>query len=151
MPAGKGTDSGGSNNSGQRTTFRPPWVKEGPNPLPMPSAPWTFKSPNRRDSNTSDSASENPLGKKFWTKQIQNELHLLQLKLMSNCVKRPSSRRSPKRTATKRACSWNRPSNLSLQRRTPSAKRTTNYQSRNWTASPRDSWRSHRPGNPHSP
>lgn len=27
---------------GQRTTFRPPWVKEGgPTPLPMPAAPWT--------------------------------------------------------------------------------------------------------------
>ncbi|XP_076303795.1 uncharacterized protein LOC143221951 [Lasioglossum baleicum] len=31
----------------QRTTFRPPWVKDGPNPLPMPTAPWTL---NRRDS-----------------------------------------------------------------------------------------------------
>ncbi|XP_054281529.1 titin-like isoform X8 [Macrosteles quadrilineatus] len=27
----------------QRTTFRPPWVKEGPSPLPMPSAPWTAR------------------------------------------------------------------------------------------------------------
>ena len=32
----------------QRTTFRPPWVKDGPNPLPMPAAPWTLNS--RRDS-----------------------------------------------------------------------------------------------------
>ncbi|KAG7206878.1 hypothetical protein KM043_000778 [Ampulex compressa] len=32
----------------QRTTFRPPWVKDGPSPLPMPSAPWTLNS--RRDS-----------------------------------------------------------------------------------------------------
>ncbi|XP_017762545.1 PREDICTED: glutamic acid-rich protein isoform X2 [Eufriesea mexicana] len=32
----------------QRTTFRPPWVKEGPTPLPMPTAPWTLNS--RRDS-----------------------------------------------------------------------------------------------------
>ncbi|XP_070518238.1 calponin homology domain-containing protein DDB_G0272472 isoform X2 [Cardiocondyla obscurior] len=32
----------------QRTTFRPPWVKDGPNPLPMPTAPWTLSS--RRDS-----------------------------------------------------------------------------------------------------
>lgn len=32
----------------QRTTFRPPWVKEGPNPLPMPAAPWTLNS--RRES-----------------------------------------------------------------------------------------------------
>ncbi|XP_017876831.1 glutamic acid-rich protein [Ceratina calcarata] len=32
----------------QRTTFRPPWVKDGPTPLPMPSAPWTLNS--RRDS-----------------------------------------------------------------------------------------------------
>nr|XP_031834852.1 glutamic acid-rich protein-like isoform X3 [Nomia melanderi] len=32
----------------QRTTFRPPWVKDGPNPLPMPTAPWTLNS--RRDS-----------------------------------------------------------------------------------------------------
>lgn len=67
MPAGKGNDSSGNNsnnNPGQRTTFRPPWVKEGPNPLPMPTAPWTFKTANRRDSNTSDGTSENPLGRK---------------------------------------------------------------------------------------
>lgn len=32
----------------QRTTFRPPWVKDGPSPLPMPTAPWTLSS--RRDS-----------------------------------------------------------------------------------------------------
>ncbi|XP_012250273.1 glutamic acid-rich protein isoform X2 [Bombus impatiens] len=32
----------------QRTTFRPPWVKDGPSPLPMPTAPWTLNS--RRDS-----------------------------------------------------------------------------------------------------
>ncbi|KAM0725099.1 Actobindin-B/C [Formica fusca] len=32
----------------QRTIFRPPWVKDGPNPLPMPTAPWTLNS--RRDS-----------------------------------------------------------------------------------------------------
>lgn len=32
-----------SNAAGNRTTFRPPWVKEGPKPIPMPteSAPWT--------------------------------------------------------------------------------------------------------------
>lgn len=29
----------GSSNP-QRTTFRPPWVKDGPSPLPMPSSPW---------------------------------------------------------------------------------------------------------------
>ncbi|KAK0176160.1 hypothetical protein PV328_000325 [Microctonus aethiopoides] len=39
----------------QRTTFRPPWVKDGPNPLPMPAAPWTLNS--RRDSKpTTDEA-----------------------------------------------------------------------------------------------
>ena len=32
----------------QRTTFRPPWVKDGPPPIPMPTAPWTLNS--RRDS-----------------------------------------------------------------------------------------------------
>ncbi|XP_075218344.1 uncharacterized protein LOC142323073 isoform X2 [Lycorma delicatula] len=36
----KGADQTNSA-QGQRTTFRPPWVKEGPSPLPMPSAPWT--------------------------------------------------------------------------------------------------------------
>lgn len=32
-----------SNTAGNRSTFRPPWVKEGPKPIPMPteSAPWT--------------------------------------------------------------------------------------------------------------
>lgn len=39
-----------------RTTFRPPWVKDGPNPLPMPTAPWTLN--NRRDS--SQKADEAP-------------------------------------------------------------------------------------------
>lgn len=28
-------------NSSGRTTFRPPWVKEGPQPVPMPTPPWT--------------------------------------------------------------------------------------------------------------
>ncbi|XP_066590110.1 calponin homology domain-containing protein DDB_G0272472-like isoform X2 [Prorops nasuta] len=32
----------------QRTTFRPPWVKDGPPALPMPSAPWALNA--RRDS-----------------------------------------------------------------------------------------------------
>ncbi|XP_051175801.1 uncharacterized protein LOC127290972 isoform X2 [Leptopilina boulardi] len=39
---------GAGGQSTPRTTFRPPWVKDGPNPLPMPTAPWTL---NRRDSN----------------------------------------------------------------------------------------------------
>lgn len=34
----------------QRTTFRPPWVKDGPPPIPLPTAPWTLNS--RRDSKT---------------------------------------------------------------------------------------------------
>ncbi|XP_065201856.1 coiled-coil domain-containing protein 102A-like isoform X2 [Planococcus citri] len=38
----------------QRTTFRPPWVKDGPQPIPMPSAPWT---PRVRDNaNTTPTA-----------------------------------------------------------------------------------------------
>lgn len=38
------TDKAASSNAaGNRSTFRPPWVKEGPKPIPMPteSAPWT--------------------------------------------------------------------------------------------------------------
>lgn len=60
MPAGKESD-----NAVQRTTFRPPWVKDGPNPLPTPSAPWTLNKANRRDSSTSSDNSSteyNPLG-----------------------------------------------------------------------------------------
>jgi hypothetical protein len=43
MPAinpGAGASNGPQQH--QRTTFRPPWVKEGPDPLPMPTAPWTL-------------------------------------------------------------------------------------------------------------
>lgn len=43
-PKGPGGDEGA-----QRTTFRPPWVKDGPPALPMPSAPWI---PKRRESQT---------------------------------------------------------------------------------------------------
>ncbi|VEN51361.1 unnamed protein product [Callosobruchus maculatus] len=51
MPAGKETDASKVSNPAHRTTFRPPWVKEGgPQPLPTPAAPWTLK--NRRDSST---------------------------------------------------------------------------------------------------
>jgi hypothetical protein len=57
MPAGK--DEASASNPAQRTTFRPPWVKEGPSPLPVPTAPWTLKNA-RRDSNK-ESSSENPL------------------------------------------------------------------------------------------
>ncbi|CAG9821386.1 unnamed protein product [Phaedon cochleariae] len=62
MPAGKEGDAT-SSNAAQRTTFRPPWVKEGPNPPTAPTAPWgTNKLNSRRDSNLSDSGSDyNPL------------------------------------------------------------------------------------------
>lgn len=41
MPGAEGQQS-------QRTTFRPPWVKDSPLPMPVPAAPWTLNS--RRDS-----------------------------------------------------------------------------------------------------
>ncbi|CAL7936775.1 unnamed protein product [Xylocopa violacea] len=50
----------------QRTTFRPPWVKDGPTPLPMPTAPWTLNS--RRDSKTS--AEEPPAFTKVTLKSV---------------------------------------------------------------------------------
>ncbi|KAL3272275.1 hypothetical protein HHI36_022755 [Cryptolaemus montrouzieri] len=49
-----------ASNTQPRQTFRPPWVKEGPSPLPMPNAPWKSKN-TRRESNTSDDKVENPL------------------------------------------------------------------------------------------
>lgn len=64
MPAGKESDSGNSSNAAHRTTFRPPWVKDGPNPLPTPTAPWTLNKTNRRDSNTDSTSDYNPLGEK---------------------------------------------------------------------------------------
>ncbi|XP_035733352.1 golgin subfamily A member 6-like protein 22 [Vespa mandarinia] len=51
----------------QRTTFRPPWVKDGgPNPLPMPTAPWTLNS--RRDSKSK--AEEPPAFTKVTLKSV---------------------------------------------------------------------------------
>ncbi|KAJ8916616.1 hypothetical protein NQ315_000261, partial [Exocentrus adspersus] len=64
MPASKESDTGGggnSSNAAHRTTFRPPWVKEGPNPLPTPAAPWTLNKSNRRESNTDSATEYNPL------------------------------------------------------------------------------------------
>lgn len=47
--ADKGPGGGG------RTTFRPPWVKgDGPQPVPMPTTPWS-----KRNSLTTDAAKEN--------------------------------------------------------------------------------------------
>ncbi len=47
--ADKGPGGGG------RTTFRPPWVKsDGPQPVPMPTTPWS-----KRNSLTTDTAKEN--------------------------------------------------------------------------------------------
>ncbi|PSN41493.1 hypothetical protein C0J52_07209 [Blattella germanica] len=42
--------AGGSNGpqQQQRTSFRPPWVKDGPEPLPMPAAPWTLARARQR-------------------------------------------------------------------------------------------------------
>nr|XP_023016701.1 glutamic acid-rich protein-like isoform X3 [Leptinotarsa decemlineata] len=61
MPAGKEGDTNSANGA-QRTTFRPPWVKDGPSPLPTPTAPWTLNKTNRRDSNTTETTSDyNPL------------------------------------------------------------------------------------------
>ncbi|CAH0549446.1 unnamed protein product [Brassicogethes aeneus] len=61
MPSGKSEANGetGSTNP-VRTTFRPPWVKEGPNPLPVPAQPWELKKTGRRDSGAD--ATDNPLG-----------------------------------------------------------------------------------------
>jgi hypothetical protein len=28
----------------QRTTFRPPWVKDGPQPIPLPTTTWNLNS-----------------------------------------------------------------------------------------------------------
>lgn len=70
MPAGKDNNSDTSASSGgaQRTTFRPPWVKDGPNPLPVPATPWSLKNTPRRDSNTKEPSpnetNTNPLGEK---------------------------------------------------------------------------------------
>ena len=53
MPAGKevkedsGGGTSGEKNGVNRTSFRPPWVKEGPNPVPVASAPWAL---NKRNS-----------------------------------------------------------------------------------------------------
>ncbi|XP_074029078.1 uncharacterized protein isoform X8 [Leptinotarsa decemlineata] len=61
MPAGKEGDTNSANGA-QRTTFRPPWVKDGPSPLPTPTAPWTLNKTNRRDSSTTETTSDyNPL------------------------------------------------------------------------------------------
>lgn len=51
MPVINPNTNAGPNNQ-QRTTFRPPWVKDGPSPLPMPTAPWTSRA---REGNTSNS------------------------------------------------------------------------------------------------
>ncbi|XP_028131614.2 DNA ligase 1-like isoform X3 [Diabrotica virgifera virgifera] len=61
MPAGKESDS--DTGTVKRTTFRPPWVKEGPNPLPTPATPWTLKSSPRKESvtETTEKQEYNPL------------------------------------------------------------------------------------------
>ncbi|CAH1099440.1 unnamed protein product [Psylliodes chrysocephalus] len=73
MPAGKESEGGGGNGDGtvKRTTFRPPWVKEGPTPLPVQTAPWALKTTPRRDSNTNSDSIE---------KETYNPLAEVQLK-----------------------------------------------------------------------
>lgn len=54
MPTIHPQQAGGSSSNGdtsQRAPFRPPWIKDGPNPLPMPAAPWTLA--RARDRRTS--------------------------------------------------------------------------------------------------
>nr|XP_050868672.1 cyclin-dependent kinase 11B-like [Vespula vulgaris] len=59
----------------QRTTFRPPWVKDGgPNPLPMPTAPWTLNS--RRDSKSK--AEEPPAFTKVTLKSVSKPTESVQ-------------------------------------------------------------------------
>lgn len=41
----------------QRTTFRPPWVKDGPNPSPSATVPWRTKV--KTDAVTADSDQSN--------------------------------------------------------------------------------------------
>lgn len=57
-----------SNAAGNRTTFRPPWVKEGPKPIPMPteSAPWT-----KRNSTAGAAAAPKPAAANGVLKEVK--------------------------------------------------------------------------------
>lgn len=60
MPAinpGTGASNGSQH---QRTTFRPPWVKEGPEPLPLPTAPWTLARTRQRAPEAQETAPVRP-------------------------------------------------------------------------------------------
>ncbi|KRT86024.1 hypothetical protein AMK59_2933 [Oryctes borbonicus] len=59
MPTDKGSSDsgGGSKEKGEsgRTSSRPPWVRDGPNPLPVPTMPWTLNKRNSLKETTDDS------------------------------------------------------------------------------------------------
>ncbi|GJQ78230.1 hypothetical protein Trydic_g2559 [Trypoxylus dichotomus] len=59
MPMDKGSSDsgGGSKEKGEsgRTSSRPPWVRDGPNPLPVPTMPWTLNKRNSLKEVTDDS------------------------------------------------------------------------------------------------
>ena len=53
---------GASGGQQPRETIRPPWIRDGPPPIPMPTAPWA---PNRaqRNSLSGPSGQQNQIGK----------------------------------------------------------------------------------------
>ncbi|XP_058789597.1 trichohyalin-like isoform X2 [Phymastichus coffea] len=77
----------------QRTTFRPPWVKDGgPQPIPMPTAPWTLNS--RRDSTTH--TDEAPAFTKIQLKSVSKSTDVKPADISSST----SSSREGRQTAT---------------------------------------------------
>lgn len=81
MPAGKtvqNNDGGDAktnidnpSNPAHRTTFRPPWVKDGPKALPTPTAPWVGM--NKRGSRDVNAGDDAPIGK-YETKTVRQLL-----------------------------------------------------------------------------
>ncbi|XP_063220464.1 DNA ligase 1 [Bacillus rossius redtenbacheri] len=63
--------SGPGSAAPQRTTFRPPWVKDGPEPLPLPAAPWTLA--RTRNQKNPVSAATKPSSVKLRAASMEND------------------------------------------------------------------------------
>lgn len=67
-PAAGAGERRNSNQPEQRQTFRPPWVKDaGPQPLPMPSAPWVA---SKRNSLTPEQQDPHSVSRGFDAREV---------------------------------------------------------------------------------
>lgn len=80
---------------GGRTTFRPPWVKDGPQPIPMPKAPWSKRQSLTTPADQSESKAE-PTPEVPQLKNVKLQSKEIKVPVATTLKKTPASQLKPK-------------------------------------------------------